>query len=76
MENASAAFLGAVRKSMRQIRSALGAAFVDPALLTAAERLQSCINFASEPRTDADSQAIAQPQPAPPPALAERPTMH
>jgi transposase len=40
MENASAAFLGAVRKSMRQIRSALGAAFVDPALLTAAERLQ------------------------------------
>ncbi|MFO1126568.1 MAG: ISL3 family transposase [Methylocystis sp.] len=40
MENASAAFLGAVRKSMRQIRSALGAAFVDPALLTAVERLQ------------------------------------
>lgn len=40
MENASAAFLGAVRKSMRQIRSALGAAHVDPALLTAAERLQ------------------------------------
>jgi transposase len=39
MENDSAAFLGAVRKSMRQIRSALGAAFVDPALLTAAERL-------------------------------------
>lgn len=40
MENASAAFLGAVRKSMRQIRSALGAALVSPALLTAAERLQ------------------------------------
>jgi transposase len=40
MENASAAFLGAVRKSMRQIRSALGAAFIDPALLTAAEQLQ------------------------------------
>ena len=40
MENASGAFLGAVRKSMRRIRSALGAAFVDPALLTAAERLQ------------------------------------
>jgi transposase len=40
MENASAAFLGAVRKSMRQIRSTLGVAFVDPALLTAAERLQ------------------------------------
>jgi hypothetical protein len=40
MENASVAFLDAVRKSMRQIRSALGAAFIDPTLLTAAERLQ------------------------------------
>ena len=40
MENASAAFLDAVRKSMRQIRSALGAAFIDPTLLTAAERIQ------------------------------------
>jgi transposase len=37
MENASAAFLDAVRKSMRQIRSALGAAFIDPTLLTADE---------------------------------------
>ncbi len=40
MENASAAFLDAVRKPMRQIRSALGAAFIDPTLLTAAERIQ------------------------------------
>jgi transposase len=40
MENASVAILDAVRKSMRQIRSALGAAFIDPTLLTAAERLQ------------------------------------
>lgn len=40
MENASAAFLDAVRKSMHQIRSALGATFIDPTLLTAAERLQ------------------------------------
>ncbi|PWB82743.1 MAG: transposase [Methylocystaceae bacterium] len=40
MENASAAFLAAVRKSMSGIRSALGATFVDPALLTAAEKLQ------------------------------------
>ncbi len=40
MENASAAFLDAVRKSMRPIRAAIGAAAVDPALLTAAERLQ------------------------------------
>lgn len=40
MENASRAFLDAVRKSMRQIREALGAARIDPDLLTAAERLQ------------------------------------
>ena len=40
MENASHAFLGAVRKSMRQIRTAIGAAKIDPSLLTAAERLQ------------------------------------
>jgi transposase len=40
MENASSAFLDAVRKSMRQIRTAIGAAVIDPALLTFAERLQ------------------------------------
>ncbi len=40
MENASAAFLDAVRKSMRTIRTALGAAKINPDLLTAAERLQ------------------------------------
>ena len=40
MENASHAFLDAVRKSMRQIRAAIGAATINPALLTAAERLQ------------------------------------
>jgi len=40
MENASTAFLDAVRLSMRAIRSVLGAATIDPALLTAAERLQ------------------------------------
>lgn len=40
MENASHAFLDAVRKSMRQIRSAVGAATINPELLTAAERLQ------------------------------------
>ncbi len=39
-ENASHAFLAAVRGSMRQIRAALGAVTIDPALLTAAERLQ------------------------------------
>ena len=40
MENASHAFLDAVRKSMRQIRQAIGAATIDPKLLTAAEKLQ------------------------------------
>ena len=40
MENASRAFLDAVRKSMRQIRAAIGAATINPSLLTAAERIQ------------------------------------
>ena len=40
MENASAAFLDAVRKSMRPIRAAIGATVINPELLTAAERLQ------------------------------------
>ena len=37
MGNASAAFLGTVRQSMRMIRKAFGAGVVDPALLTLAE---------------------------------------
>jgi transposase len=40
MENASAAFLEAVRRSMRPIRIALGSTTIDPDLLTHAERLQ------------------------------------
>jgi transposase len=40
MENASRAFLGAVRKSMRQIRTVISATTIDPKLLTAAERIQ------------------------------------
>ncbi|MEY9126131.1 hypothetical protein [Bradyrhizobium yuanmingense] len=38
MENASRAFLKAVRKSMRQIRVVIGATAIGPNLLTAAER--------------------------------------
>ncbi len=40
MENASHAFLEAVRRSMRQIRRSVGAMTINPTLLTAAERLQ------------------------------------
>ena len=40
MENASSAFLDAVRKSMHQIRTAMGAGVIDPSLLTFAENLQ------------------------------------
>ena len=40
MENASSAFVDAVRKSMGKIRKAIGAATINPDLLTAAERLQ------------------------------------
>jgi len=40
MENASAAFLGAVRRSMRVIRTAIGATTINQELLTCAERLQ------------------------------------
>ena len=40
MENASAAFLDAVRRSMRSIRQVLGSAVIDPNLLTRAERIQ------------------------------------
>ena len=40
MENASCAFLDAVRKFMRQIRSVIGATSINPDLLTCAERIQ------------------------------------
>ena len=40
MENASRAFLDAVRASMRTIRAAVGATVINPKLLTSAERLQ------------------------------------
>ena len=40
IENASAAFLDAVRRSMRPIRDAVGAAVVDPSVLTCVEQRQ------------------------------------
>ncbi len=40
MENASAAFLEAVRRSMRPIRQALASTTINPDLLTCAERIQ------------------------------------
>jgi len=40
MENASRAFLDAVRKSMRQVRNVIGSTRIEPALLTADERIQ------------------------------------
>ena len=38
--HSSGAFLDAVRKSMRQIRTAMGTSVIDPSLLTSAEKLQ------------------------------------
>jgi hypothetical protein len=38
MENASHAFLDAVRKPMRRVRVAIGTATINPKLLTATER--------------------------------------
>jgi transposase len=54
MANASAAFLEAVRRSMRKIRDAIGAAEIDPALLTSAERRQ----FEGAKRREATNAAI------------------
>jgi hypothetical protein len=40
MENASAAFLDSVRRSMNRIRTAIGATTINPELLTCAEKLR------------------------------------
>ena len=54
MENASAAFLQAVKQSMRSIRRALAAGTVDPDLLTSAQRRQ----YEGFLRREADNAAI------------------
>lgn len=54
MANASAAFLEAVRRSMRKIRDAIGAAEIDPTLLASAERRQ----FEGARRREATNAAI------------------
>lgn len=54
MENASAAFLEVVRRSMRAIRQILGSIVIDPALLTSAERIQ----YDGFQRRQENSQAI------------------
>lgn len=56
MENASATFLMAVKRHMHEVRRALGQGPVDPATLTAAERLQY---EGWVPRTEAEAVVLA-----------------
>jgi len=58
-ENASAAFLDAVRKSMRSIRMAIGATTINPELLTCAERLQ-CEGYLRREETNAAIMALTK----------------
>ena len=55
-ENASAALLSAVKRAMRDVRRAIGHGPVDPATLTAAERLQ---HDGLKRRTDTDAVVLA-----------------
>lgn len=54
MSNASQAFLAASRKSMREIRTAIGATTINPELLTSAERRQ----YETYPRREETNAAI------------------
>ena len=58
-ENASAAFLDAVRKSMRAIRTAIGATMINPDLLTCAEKLQY-EGYLRREETNADIMALVR----------------
>jgi transposase len=59
LENASAAFLDAVRRLMAAIRRAVGTTVIDPALLTRAERLQHDGHLRRE-RTNAAIMGLAE----------------
>lgn len=59
MENDSRGFLEAVRRSMRQVREVVGAATINPALLTAAERIQY-EGYLRRQETDAGIRALAE----------------
>ena len=59
MENASRSFLDAVRFSMRQVREVVGAATIDPELLTAAERIQY-EGYLQREEADAAIRALSQ----------------
>lgn len=59
MENASAAFLDVVRKSMRAIRAAIGATTIDPKLLTCADPAST---FADQIKRGVTDGIIGEPQ--------------
>jgi hypothetical protein len=59
MEDASRGFLDPVRRSMRQVRAVVGAATLDPVLLTAAERIQYEGSLRRE-EADAGIRALAE----------------
>ncbi len=60
MGNASAAFLAAVQRLMRTIRTAVGAGVVDPALLSCAERRHMPAGFVARKKTPPSWRSLAR----------------